>query len=352
MNIVIIRPDRIGDVIISSSCIIPIRKKYPEANLYYMVQSAMAPLFKGVKELTGVLTFPSIAEGTFDQRVEDITKMLQDVDASEIIHFQPVKEAYLGAEKAGVKNRIGYEFKEHTQCLTRSIPYFKYQGTKHEADYNFDLLELIDVKKPSILEPIIKLHEDVLLSVLKKIPWNIKNEKYLVVNPTAFSSTLRWPVDRFAAVVKWILENSDLKVMIIAADANDKSVIKLMRLLIGKEKRVINTAGILDLAELSWVLHFSKAHFSRNTGTSHLAAAVGCPCLDLAGRVEPEYASTRWHPLTSELRHIQVQTKRHWYEWSKLYWRRSIRLIEINDVITEFKKLLDGNYNVVPTFIS
>jgi ADP-heptose:LPS heptosyltransferase len=61
----------------------------------------------------------------------------------------------------------------------------------------------------------------------------------------------------------------------------------------------VSLAGRLDLAELAAVLDRAAVLLCGNTGSAHLAAAVGTPVVDLYALTNPQH--TPWHVPTSVL---------------------------------------------------
>ncbi|MEM9445837.1 MAG: glycosyltransferase family 9 protein [Verrucomicrobiota bacterium] len=346
MKIVVARPDRIGDAVIGSSCLPAIADRYSHAELYYMVRGVMQPLFKHLDYLKSVLVYPGPGVGDYRQRVDKLCEVLKGVEPDIIIHLQPEDDLYEASAKAKISKRIGYLNHKsklfQASWLTDFLEYNKYEGSKHESEYHFDLLKFIDVQQPNKLKGQIALSENDQERLNRKVT-NKLEKNFVVINPTAFSSFLRWPVEWFAKVASWIIDEYGFQVVIIGGDREDEASLALRRLLKAYENSIFDLSGQLDLAELSCLLKSSKLHLSRNTGTSHLAAAIGCPLVDLHGRVESIYASARWAPLSDNMKVLQARGKRKWLESSKRYWQRTMKSISVAQVKQATKEILEEN---------
>ena len=86
----------------------------------------------------------------------------------------------------------------------------------------------------------------------------------------------------------------------------------------------VDLAGKTNLAELGWLLRHARLLISRNTGTAHLASAVGCPLVELFGRLEGIYGPTRWRALGGKTRRVTAAAdlrQRHG-EAKQAFWQR------------------------------
>ncbi|HTS17793.1 MAG TPA: glycosyltransferase family 9 protein [Verrucomicrobiae bacterium] len=316
-RLLVARPDRVGDVIISTSCIAPIRQRFPRATLYFFAAERMRPLFDGHPDLDGFLSDPTcLAKLAFDA----------------VIHLHPDAECYCGAYQANIPVRIGYHERFLTRYLTHGLPDRRARGMKHEAAYNFDLLALIGVPSPDRFIPSVHLPESALASLGAKLPWPLPSTPFAVVNPSAHSLIARWPAENFLHLADWIDQELHLKLVFVGADAADSPA--------NAPAHHLNLTGRTDLAELAWLLKHARVLVTRDTGPSHLAAAVGCPVVVIFGRTTPLYGPTRWRPLTDRAIIVTKPIRRKHWESRKSYWRRSFSAITVSEVASAVQRAL------------
>ena len=308
-RLLVVRPDRVGDAIISSSCIKPIRQSFPRGTLYFCAAERMRPLFDGHPDLDGFLSDPThVASHKFDA----------------VIHLHPDKACYLSAHKANVPIRIGYQHRLLSRYLTHSLPDQRADGVKHEAAYNFDLLRLLGVAQPEPLIPNIHLANSNLQSLQAKLPWQLESTRFAVLNPSAHSTVARWPVEYFLRLADWMRQKLDLETVVIGADSADS--------IPNTRGNHLNLAGKTDLGELGWLLKHARVLVTRDTGPSHLAAATGCPVVVIFGRTAPLYGPARWRPLTDKAIVIAKSVPRKRWESRDNYWRRCFAAISVEEV--------------------
>lgn len=308
-RLLIARPDRVGDVILSTSCITPIRKSFPRVKLYFHAAEQMRPLLDGHPDFDGFIADPS--------QIGSLT-----LDA--VVHLHPDNRCYRSAHSAKVPVRIGYQQRLLSRYLTHSLPDQRSDGVKHEAAYNFDLLRLLGVPQPVDLMPNIHLPGPGLHSLQTKLPWQLASTPFAVLNPTAHSTIARWPSEYFLQLADWMRQELALETVFIGADGEDS--------ILDMEANHLNLAGQTDLGELGWLLKHARVLVTRDTGPSHLAAAVGCPVVVIFGRTAPLYGPTRWRPLTGKAVIVAKSVPRKRWESRDRYWRRCFAEISVEEV--------------------
>ncbi len=316
-RLVVVRPDRVGDVIISTSCIAPIRRAFPRGELYFCAAEQMRPLLEHHPELTGFISGPG-----------QIGKLHADV----VVHLHPDKACYLAAHEAGVPVRIGYRARFLSRHLTHVVDDRRSDGVKHEAEYNFDLLQAIGVSRPAALTPNVHIPGSARESLRAKLPWPLESTPFAVLNPSARSPVARWPIEYFLQLAHQLQDALGLLPVVIGADANDS--------IPSGATRILNLAGQTNLAELGWLLKHAQVLVTRDTGPSHLAAAVGCPVVVVFGRTAPLYGPTRWRPLTEKAVVVARSLARRPLEGRDAHWRRCFAAISVDEVYAAVQQAL------------
>jgi ADP-heptose:LPS heptosyltransferase len=311
----IARPDRLGDVIISTSCLAPLHQAFPRGELFFLAAERMRPLLDNHPDLSG-----------FISDAAQIASLRPDA----IVHLHPDKECYLAAQRAAIPIRIGYRQKSLGKYLTHSLDDRRKEGLKHEAAYNFDLPQLIGVRPPVRLEPRVYLPESALDSLRAKLPWPLESTPFAVLNPSAHSTVARWPIEYFLRLADKLQSEHGLLPVFIGVDTDDSII----------DTRFLNLAGKTDLAELGWLLKHARVLVTRDTGPSHLAAAVGCPVVVIFGRTAPIYGPTRWRPLTEKAVIVTKSVPRKRWESQEKYWRRSFAAIQVEEVEAAVRQAL------------
>ena len=96
-KILISRPDRIGDVILSTPCLKPLRQKYPNAVIYFLVQKHLIPILNGIEFIDEVIALPD------HDQVNVLSKMMVERKIDTVVHLHPNKVVEESAWKAQVR---------------------------------------------------------------------------------------------------------------------------------------------------------------------------------------------------------------------------------------------------------
>jgi heptosyltransferase-2 len=318
-SIVISRPDRIGDVIISTTCLAPIRERFPEKKIYFLAAEPLRPLLENHPLLAGFISLSSA-----------LANELKRTAASAIVHLHPNADCYRASHAAGIPVRIGYGQRRLNRYLTQAIADRRVEGLEHEGEYCFDLLSFIGVQKPPRLRPSIHLAEADRESLQRKLPWDLVATRFVVLNASAYSAKKEWPSQRFATVADKVKDEFGFPVVFVGTNshlADDH----------------FDLSNRTTLGELGWLLKYASALVTNDTGTSHLAAAVDCPSVVIFGRTDSEYGPVRWRPLSEHTRIVTSPSSRRRLETTRAYWRRSFAAIATETVMQALREILDGH---------
>jgi ADP-heptose:LPS heptosyltransferase len=323
-TLIISRPDRIGDVVISTSCLAPIREKYPGVTIHFVAADALRPLLEGHPLLAGYIPLSANLAAEF-----------QRLNADAIVHLHPNEACYFAAHQAGVPRRIGYSVRSQNHLLTEVIPDRRAEGQQHEGRYNFDLLASLEVPPPAQLTPQVHLPEGSLGTLQQKLPWPLASTRFAVLHPVAHSKIARWPEENFLRLADRLQTEFNLLPVFIGADPLD--------CLLALASPHLNLAGKTNLAELGWLLRHAALVVTNDSGPSHLAAAVGSPLVTIFGRSSPMYCPTRWRPLSEKAVVVARPIPRRFFEGRNTHWRRAFAAVTVEDVLEAARKILSGN---------
>lgn len=345
MRLALCRPDRVGDVILATACLEPIRQQFPGARLFFLAREAMRPLLEHHPLLDGFIALPGPGDS-----IQPLAHALREARPDALVHLHPDAVCQHAGQIAQVPRRLGYRHRWLTdrRTLTDRFPDHRREGTRHEAEYNFDLLAPLGIRPPATadeLRPRVALAEEArgsLAATLSTLKLQ-SSDPYLVLNPTAYSPDLRWPAASFAELATELAHRRpELAIVLVAERVDDPSIVEIRQRL-GSPPWLRDLAGRTNLGELGWLLRDARALVTRNTGTSHLAAAVGCPLVELFGRLEPRYGPSRWRALGDPGCTVVIAahpTPRRWGENKRAWWRRAHAAIPTAEVLAAVLSLL------------
>ncbi len=328
--LIIVRPDRIGDVVISSSCFVPVRAALPNAKIYFAAQARMTPLFQGHPLLAGFIPLPD--SGDDATRIEKLTAQFRAVKAGTIVHLQSDPVAERAAVAAGIPRRLGYQQKKQG-LLTEFLPEPKKRLKQHEAQFNFDLLQLLGVSASPPFLP--NLHPDPAASarLQQKLPAAAKGRRYAVLHLGAHGEKPRIAVEFFIAVANWLINAQKLQVFLIGVEQGSEAIAAIRQGVRDQADSIHDLCGATDLAEAAILLRDAAIVFGRDSGPAHLAAAMGAHTVTLMLEPEPENSALRWQPLGPHSWVLEKPLKRGWLESRPAFARRNLRQYTPEEII-------------------
>jgi len=116
--------------------------------------------------------------------------------------------------------------------------------------------------------------------------------RYVVLSLGAGQAFRIWPMERFAAVVSWLREHRPAYTILLTGTAEEIVYARDLLARLPDHAQILDRTGQLSLLEVLSVLRGARLLLANETGTVHLAAAVGTPALVISqGRT-----LVRWHP--------------------------------------------------------
>ncbi|MFH0913645.1 MAG: lipopolysaccharide heptosyltransferase II [Candidatus Omnitrophota bacterium] len=293
-RILIIRNDRIGDVILTTPVIRALRDVYPNAYIAMMVSPYAKDIIDGNPYLDKVIIYDKDAKHKSWYRSFRFTLRLRKKRFDLAIILHPTNRMHLVTFLAGISRRVGYARKLGF-LLTDRIKHTKQLGEKHEREYNLDLIRYLGIepKDKGLFMPI-KLTSEKLVEELF-LQEGIKNtDKLLAIHPGASCPSKIWPNRRFAETVDKLIEKYGFKVLVIAGPKDIKIAKEVTENI---RQHVINLAGKTSVSQLASILKRCQLFISNDSGPVHIASAVGVPVISIFGRNQKGLSPLRWGPV-------------------------------------------------------
>jgi len=292
-RILIVRTDRIGDVLLSTPVIKALRYAYPNAYIAMMVSPYAKDIVEGNPFLDEVIIYDKDGKHKSWPRSLKFARNLKKrrFDLALILH--PTNRMHLITFFAGIRRRIGYGRKLGF-LLTDRIKHTKQLGEKHELEYALDLVRYLgfEPQDKTLFMPI-KPESEAWAEELFKQEGIKKADRILAIHPAASCPSKVWPNERFADVADRLIEKFGFKVLVIAGPkdlALSGDVIKHMH------HPAANLSGKTSVSQLASILKRCNLFISNDSGPVHIAASVGVPVISIFGRNQKGLSPKRWGP--------------------------------------------------------
>jgi lipopolysaccharide heptosyltransferase II len=296
-KILIVRTDRIGDVVLSTPVIEALRKTYPQSWIAFMTRPYTADILQGNPLLDEIIIYDKDGRqrGWLANIIFALSLRKKKFDVAIILNA--TNRAHIITCLAGIPKRVGYE-RRCSFLLTDKIKDEKSKGLKHESAYNFDLLKLIGVNEESkkTLVPVLQEDIDFITTYLHNKDVR-QSDKLIIVHPSASCNSKIWPQENFTEAIKKLLIKNNVKIILICSQEHSdicQAIYKEFppgRIFILKE---------LKLKKLTALFNKASLLISTDSGPVHLAVAAGCPVVDIFGRNQAGLSPRRWGPLDEE----------------------------------------------------
>ena len=195
---------------------------------------------------------------------------------------------------SGIPKRIGYATEARQFLLTQSLPYNK---QKSEADCFLDILRADGVPvSPDWENHYAHQHwwgadqEDLATAMMEQY----SGKTNVLVHFTSSNKAKEWPQDKTLTLVYRLIDELGAIVHCLGA-SSDAQVYEQIRqgLPEPQRDRLLNWCGHTDLVESMALIAKMDFMVGVDSGTLHMAAAVGIPVIALFGPMSPE----KWRPL-------------------------------------------------------
>lgn len=342
LKILVIRLDRIGDVVLSLPTVEAIRRRFPRASISMAVRPYTQDIVSGHPAIDEVIPYYYETGGRHASIIGNL-RFLREIskrhfDIAFILH--PSNRSYNVPFFSGIPYRVGFKTRMPF-LLTHSVPDRRHEGLKHESEYTLDIVRAFGIRETNGLRSGIRVldHDMREVSELLKKEGVREARPVLAFHPGASCLSKRWPIERFAQLGKKLIAENSYE-LIIVGGAGDLRLGETLKKEWGEH--AINCVGQLDLKGLSALLKRCALLVSNDSGPVHIAAAVGTRTFGIFGRTQAGLSPVRWKALGQGHRIIQKDVgcvvclaHRCTIDFECL------KAIEVDEVFGEVKDMLD-----------
>lgn len=304
-NILIVRTDRVGDVVLTTPAIKALKLGWPEAKISILLAPATRDLVVGNPYLDEILVDDrqGIHRGPFGFLKLVTSLRRQKFDLAVIYHTK--KRTNLACFLAGIPRRTGYRNNKFGFLLTDPIPDERPRGRKHEAQYCLDVLRHLGVPAEEICNRSPEtLIEDVYVAVTPQArDWAQRfcrnngirdDERLIAIHPGASDPAKQWPPAQFAELIDQLSSRHSTPVMMIGTGHAAEAVRQILPRV---RAPVINLTNKTTVGQMAALLQRCRVLVSNDSGPVHVAAGVGVPVVSIFTRDQPGINPERWQPL-------------------------------------------------------
>ncbi len=293
-HILVVRTDRIGDVILTLPIVTELRAQFPAANVSLLLREYTRGLADTQRGVDAVLIYDC------GGKVKPFFEMLGELRRARIdavVVAYPRFRIALLLWLAGISVRVGTAYRWYSFLFNARVYEHRKTVTKHEAEYNLSLLHALgcNVFSPPHVELVLTT-EDVRVAEETQKTLSITNaDRVVILHPGSGGSARNWKPEQFSALAV-LLAAKGLRVIVTGSEAERTLVESIVKHSNGAASSFIST---LRLREFAAFIKTAKIFIANSTGPLHLAAVVGTPVIGFYPPLKV-MSPKRWGPLTEK----------------------------------------------------
>jgi ADP-heptose:LPS heptosyltransferase len=301
-RVLLLRLERIGDLLMTLDAIAAARRTWPDAAIDLAVGSWNRDLARLIPGLRNVITIdvPWLAREGHGDSWSTLRSRARDWRGQYdlVVNFEPdIRSNFLAWSSAAPK-RVGYWTGGGSAFQTDALAF---EPAAHVADNSLRLIRhaagamALDAKpEPARLTvpTDVRARAAALLKTMGR--------PHVGVHVSGGRESKQWHLDRFAQVARRLAETRGATI-VLTGSAADRAMVDAVRAQL-TGLTVVDVAGSLDLPTLAGLLANLDVLVTGDTGPMHVASAVGTPVVALFGPADPR----RYGPRSPRQRILRV----------------------------------------------
>ncbi len=290
-NVLCIRADNMGDVIMSSPAIRALKESFGSriTLLTSPAGSIIAPYLACVDHVMAA-ALPWVKSNGMDPTAllalaEEIRSRSFDAAVIFTVYSQSALPAATLAYMAGIPVRVAYARENAYDLLTHWVPDVEpYERIVHQVERDLGLVRMLgaNVADDRLL---LECKEDLALSQ-KIAEWG---DTFMILHPGVSEAKREYPEDHWIAAGKLLAREFGMR-LLVTGSASERVLAERIAGCVGGA--AVSVAGTLGLGGLIQLVGRAACMVSVNTGTIHIAAAMQTPAVVLYAQTNPQH--TPW----------------------------------------------------------
>ncbi len=284
MKILILKPSSLGDVVQALPVLRLLKRHLPESEIYWWIESDLAPLLDDDPDLAGVIRFDR-RRWAVASNWTALWRGLRWTRAQAfdwVVDLQCLARSGAFAWLANGKLTIGLDEPREGARGYYDVVVRRPSFHTHAVDWYLEVLRPLGVPAA---RPFVWLPPRPAAAAALGEKWAAQNGRWLVLQPGARWPNKRWPADSFAELLRRLAEaRPEFRFAVLGGPDDLALGESIARAAPG---RCLDLTGKLSLPEMVEWLRLCELMVTNDTGPMHVAAALGTPVVALFGPTEP-----------------------------------------------------------------
>lgn len=284
-TVLLVRPDGIGDEVLSLPVATAVRRLLPKARVLFLSSEVAAPVLERHPDLDGVLTVNG------RERFADLVALFRrDIGAA--VFLKPSRRLMAAAWAARVPHRVATGYRWYSLLANRRVYEHRSGFSKHESEYNLGLLRGLGLDPGPLVPPRLVLAEEERRAGEARLAGLPEPRVLLHVGGLSARS---WNPAHYRDLALRLAGDGCGVVLTSGRDERERFD-RACGPVTPARGALRDLRGELGLREFMAVIAASRVVVSGSTGAAHVASALGVPTVSL---YDPQRKTSpvRWGPL-------------------------------------------------------
>jgi len=291
-TILLIRPDHLGDVLLTTPAIQALARAVPHARLVALVGPWSAEVISAYPEidLTLTLPFPGFTRTSRTASPRPYwqawrwAQKLRHLKAKSAIIFRP--DHWWGAmlaAMAGIPQRIGFDLPDVAPFLSQAIPFKKGHAVELGMSLVSPWVETPPREAIRLHFPVVEEDRQYIQERLRE--WNFPDgAPRVIIHPGAGSPIKQWSPAYWAHVADRLVGEWGAPIIFTGSDRELRTIRNITHRMAAP---AIILAGETSVSQLAALYDGARVVIGPDSGPLHLAVAAGTPTVHLYGPADP-----------------------------------------------------------------
>lgn len=276
-KLLFVKLSAMGDIVHAMPAAMDIKRSLPDIELHWVVQGGFRELLQhhpAVDKLIPISKRPTFSE------LKALKRTLRAEHYDFALDMQGLFKSARIIAISGATRKLGFQWqREGSRWFSRAVK----STALHVVDQYRDVAKAIGANQTKTEFGLSATSEAIVRAqqLLAPLP---NDKKRVAINLGSAKAEKQWPFEKFVELVK-SLQRQGLVPFLIGGPSDVKHCERLNNNL---EAPVLNLAGKTSLSELVAVIQQSHLHIGGDTGSIHIAAALGVPVVCLMGPTDPD----------------------------------------------------------------
>lgn len=292
-KILIVRTDRIGDVVLTLPLAGVLKKYFPGSKISFLVRSYTKPIVENNPWIDEVIT---INQNNGKAEIfSNVRKLRNRFDLAVIAY--PTFRTSLILFLSGIKVRIGSGYRWYSFLFNKKVYEHRKKSDRHELEYNIRMLRTIGIDESvdpgSVqfnLQTELKSRQIVDTALLSSAI--DPSKKIVIIHPGSGGSSVDLPFESMKKLIALMARELDVEILITGSSGEKELCESLV-----VNRKTKNLAGLFQLPEMISLIDRADIMIANSTGPIHIAAALGKNVIGFYPKID-SCSDTRWGPYT------------------------------------------------------